>query len=161
MDMNWRRYLEIIGPQLFLRYRKRLMQPGISWEVWRAYPGASLPDVWLRVHAGRQLIRNGDAFAALAWVRCARRSTDDITDGEVAGPTGASDREGRASVRFGAAAFGLFCGLTLAGMLTGDAVWPALLGGAIGALTMLMVSARGGGKQGRSPALPGSRLGHV
>lgn len=65
----WANHLEIVGAELFQRYRKRLMQPGILFEIRRDYPALSWPDLLVRVHAGRQIIRNGGDFEALAAIR--------------------------------------------------------------------------------------------
>lgn len=72
----WPRHLEVVGSELFLRYRKRLMQPWISLEICRDYPGLSIADVLVRVHAGRQIIRDGDEFEALAQIRSGRWDAD-------------------------------------------------------------------------------------
>lgn len=69
---EWAVSLEIIGPEIFLAYRKRLMQPGISLLIWRDQLGLSLPDVACRVYAGRRLIRDGQDFEALAAIRSGR-----------------------------------------------------------------------------------------
>ena len=72
----WPRHLEVVGSELFLRYRKRLMQPWISLEICRDYPGLSIADVLVRVHAGRQIIRDGEEFEALAEIRSGRWVND-------------------------------------------------------------------------------------
>lgn len=66
---TWPQRLDVVGSELFRRYRKRLREPGISWEIRRDYPGLALPDVWLRVHEARKIIRDGEDFAALTAIR--------------------------------------------------------------------------------------------
>ena len=65
----WQKNLETVGADLFQRYRKRLMLPGIAMEIRRDYPGLSIADVFVRVHAGRRIIQDGDDFRALRAIR--------------------------------------------------------------------------------------------
>jgi hypothetical protein len=66
---DWQENLETMGAEIFQNYRKRLMQPGIAMEIRRAYPGLSMVDVLIRVHAGRRIIQDGDDFRALHAIR--------------------------------------------------------------------------------------------
>ena len=110
----WSRRLEVVGSELFLRYRKRLLQPGIGLEIWRAYPGLSLPDVWLRVHAARQIIRAGDDFAALAAIRQGRWGRERHSSDRTQRGVPRVDRASHLLVTIGGALFAMFCGLSLA-----------------------------------------------
>ena len=110
----WSRRLEVVGSELFLRYRKRLLQTGISLEIWRAYPGLSLPDVWLRVHTARQIIREGDDFVALAAIRQGRWRQERHPSDRSPRGIPRVDRASRLLVTIGGALFALFCGLSLA-----------------------------------------------
>lgn len=65
----WQRNLEVVGAEIFLRYRKRLLVSGIVWEIRSDYPGLSIPDVLFRVHAARTIIREGDDFRAMEAIR--------------------------------------------------------------------------------------------
>ena len=114
LERAWSRQLEVVGSELFLRYRKRLLETGISLQIWRDYPGLSLPDVWLRVHAARRIVRDGNDFAALAAIR---RGHWQQVDGPARGAHGNAppeDRVSRSLVRIGGALFVIFCGLSLA-----------------------------------------------
>lgn len=141
---EWRGHLEIIGAELFQRYRKRLMSPGVVREMRRDYPGLSLPDVLLRVHAGQRLIEQGRDFQALAAIRggdwqryldsqaeAARRRGD---------PVGQGDRISRWLVKGGGVLFGGFCLLSLA---------PALSPGAVILVPLLLTVTIGVGLFGR------------
>ncbi|MDJ0739449.1 MAG: hypothetical protein QNJ91_07010 [Gammaproteobacteria bacterium] len=116
----WTQYLDVVGSELFLRYRKRLREPGISWQVWRDYPALSLPDVLVRVHAARQIVRNGDGFAALAAIRAGRWRP--VT----ARPAGATPRRddpaSRALVGIGRGLFVLFCVLSMSAAVAATVV---------------------------------------
>lgn len=76
LDPAWQRNLEIIGAPLFLRYRKRLLVPGIMLEIRRAHPGLSWVDILVRVHAGRQIIHDRHAFDALEAIRTGQWQQD-------------------------------------------------------------------------------------
>ena len=110
----WHVQLETIGSELFLRYRKRLMEPGISLEIRRDYPGLPLFDLLIRVHAGRQLIQNGDDFRALRALRSgqwqqmlhARKNPPATADGHC-------DRMSQLLVVFGGLLFAGFCSLSM------------------------------------------------
>jgi len=105
----WPRHLEVVGSELFLRYRKRLMRPRISLEICRDYPGLSILDVMVRVHAGRQIIRDGDEFEALAQIRAGRWDTGKQLlqpDNDV--PPGGDDPVSALLVRFGRGLFAAF-----------------------------------------------------
>lgn len=117
----WSRRLEVVGSELFLRYRKRLLRPGIGLEIWRTYPGLSLPDVWLRVHMARQIIRDGDDLAALAAIR--RGGWRRERHPSHRSPRGLPrvDRASRLLVKIGGALFTLFCGLSLAAAVSAGA----------------------------------------
>ncbi len=114
-DTAWHVQLETIGSELFLRYRKRLMEPGISLEIRRDYPGLPLFDLLIRVHAGRQLIQNGDDFRALRMLRSgqwqqmlrARENPPAMID------KGRGDRLSQLLVVFGGVLFAGFCSLSL------------------------------------------------
>jgi len=125
---DWWRSLEIIGAELFQRYRKRLMTPGIALEIRRDYPGLSLPDILLRVHAGRRILQDGDDFRALAAIRsgrwqchlaaCAQSRSD---------PRTAGDCLSRWLIRLGGLLFVVFCTLPLIAALPGGAADGAVL----------------------------------
>jgi len=66
---DWHDQLEIVGAAIFLRYRKRLNEPGILWAIRSEQAGLSLLDLWIRVHAGRRLITEGNDFLALQTIR--------------------------------------------------------------------------------------------
>lgn len=115
-DATWHALLETIGSELFLRYRKRLMEPGISLEMRRDYPGLPLVDLLIRVHAGRRLIKNGDDFRALRAVRngqwqrvLAARARVPAVDGR------RGDRLSEWLVRLGGLLAAGFCSLSLLG----------------------------------------------
>jgi len=61
----WHADLDTIGVALFLRYRKRLLEPGIAFEIKCDYPDLPLLDLIFRVYAGRRLLRRGDGLRAL------------------------------------------------------------------------------------------------
>lgn len=114
---NWQGNLEIIGAELFQRYRKRLMENGIMLEIWRDYPGLSLADLWVRVHAGRRLLQDGDDFVALQAIRdgswdAYRRSHAARIAPKAARP----DRMSPMLVNLGAVIFAVFCVLMLLGI---------------------------------------------
>ncbi|WP_078120400.1 hypothetical protein [Thiosocius teredinicola] len=114
---NWQDNLEIIGAELFQRYRKRLMKNGIALEIWQDYPGLSLPDLWVRVHAGRQILLNGDDFIALQAIRDG--SWDSYRRSVPIREKNAGLRQDRLSqvmVRVGATIFAAFCLLTIIGI---------------------------------------------
>lgn len=130
--MNWQDYLEIVGERIFLRYRKRLMQPGITLEILRDHPGASLIDAAIRVHAGRRLLRDGDDFRAMALIRSGVRPERAAAAPVAAvGRAGPADGLSRGLVILGGMIFALFCLLTL-----GDVMGVAglLVGGVLAAL---------------------------
>lgn len=125
---GWRQSLEIIGAELFQRYRKRLMTPGIALEIRRDFPGLALPDILLRVHAGRRILQDGDDFRALAAIRsgrwrchlaaCERARVEQQTAG---------DRVSCWMVQLGGLLFIGFCALSLIAVLPGGAGDGALL----------------------------------
>ena len=115
----WSRQMEVVGSELFLRYRKRILENGISMEIWRDYPGLSLPDVWLRVHAARQIVRDGEDFAALAAIRHGRWQWVDDPRGRARDDAPRDDRVSRTLVMTGGALFVVFCGLSLAVAVSG------------------------------------------
>lgn len=128
---GWWPSLEIIGAELFQRYRKRLMTPGIALEIRRDFPGLALPDILLRVHAGRRILQDGDDFRALAAIRsgrwqchlaaCERARVEQRTAG---------DRVSRGLVQLGGLLFVGFCALSLI------AVMPSGAGGAVLSLSV-------------------------
>lgn len=69
----WRRDLETAGSAFFLRYRKRLFEPGILLTLWREYPGVPVLDLWLRLQAGRRVVAFGHGLEALAAIRRGER----------------------------------------------------------------------------------------
>jgi len=113
MDV-WQKNLETVGADLFQRYRKRLMLSGIAMEIRRDYPGLSIADVFVRVHAGRRIIQDGDDFRALRAIRSGQwekirreRSTGHQQSGEP------RDRISGILIAVGAVLFAGFCLLTL------------------------------------------------
>lgn len=120
----WRRHLEIIGAELFQRYRKRLLSPGVVREIRRDYPGLSLPDVLVRVHAGRRLIEQGEDFRALAAIRSGdwQRHLERRVILRRSDPEAGRDRVSRALVKTGGGLFATFCLLSLAPALSAGAV---------------------------------------
>ena len=114
---DWAQHLEVVGCELFLRYRKRLLQPGISWQVWRDYPGLSLPDVWVRVHAARQIVRQGADFAALAAIRHGDWIAPAAAGRAASEPRRDHDRASRAMICIGRLMFVLFCLLSLSAVV--------------------------------------------
>jgi hypothetical protein len=66
---DWHDQLEIIGAEIFLRYRKRLNEPGILWTMRSEQAGLSLADLWVRLRAGRRLLADGNDFLALQVIR--------------------------------------------------------------------------------------------
>lgn len=111
---DWRRHLEVIGAELFQRYRKRLMMPGIALEIRRDFPGLSLPDVLVRVHAGRCLLASGQDFRALREIRSGRwqRYLAERSGGGAV-RRARVDRVSRWLVRGGGLMFASFCALSV------------------------------------------------
>ena len=110
---EWAIYLEIIGPEIFLAYRKRLIQPGISLVIWRDHVGLSLPDIACRVYAGRRLIREGRDFEALAALRSGRwRELDQCSESGF-GKRSRRDGLSRMQVLLGGLLFFLLVSLSL------------------------------------------------
>jgi hypothetical protein len=112
---RWQAHLEVIGSALFQRYRKRLTQPGITWEIQRDYPGLSLPDVMIRVHAGRRIIGDGQDFAALQAIRNGswQQASRPHRPHRHRGPA-RRDRLSRFMVTLGGRLFGAYCLASLA-----------------------------------------------
>jgi hypothetical protein len=110
----WRPHLETVGAEIFLRYRKRLLEPGIAWEIRRDYPGLGLIDVLVRVSAGRRIIRDGDDFLVLALVRSGRwrQMLRAAGRGQATRPRRV-DRLSRQLVRLGGVLVAGFCLLSL------------------------------------------------
>lgn len=130
---DWRSHLEIIGAALFLRYRKRLMSPGITLEIWREFPGLSLLDVLVRVHAGRKIIRDGDDLHAVQVIRSGhwQRHQDARAQRQRRGSQFADDRLSKALVNTGGVIFAGFCVLSLvAGVAAEVGGWQAPAAGA-------------------------------
>jgi hypothetical protein len=118
----WQEDLETVGAELFQRYRKRMMLPGIATEIRRDYPGLSIADVLVRVHAARRIIRDGDDFRALQAIRSGdwqrirqqheiRRQTADVR----------RDGISRVLVTLGAVLFAGFCLLSLVALMSAGA----------------------------------------
>jgi len=125
--MNWQQQLEIVGAEIFLRYRKRFLSPGIRAEIRRDYPGLSLPDVWLRVYAGRWVIREGAEFCALDMIRSG--AWDKGMRARSSRPLGSGERQGivsRIQVAIGGALFAAYCLLSMGAALA-DSLPLALL----------------------------------
>lgn len=120
-DTQWQAHLEVIGATLFQRYRKRLMQPGITWEIHRDYPGLSLPDILIRVHAGRRILSEGQDFVALQAIR--NGSWEPMAGREVAScdMRMRRDRLSRLLVTLGGMLFGAYCLVSLATSVSGGA----------------------------------------
>lgn len=114
----WHDQLETMGAELFLRYRKCLDEPGVLWRMHQDYPGLSWPDLLIRLRAGRQLIREGHAFAALQLIRDGRWAGLLAERRERLAHTAAlrhagTDRLARWQVALGGLLFAVFCGLSL------------------------------------------------
>ena len=111
---DWQENLETVGAEIFQTYRKRLMQPGIAMEIRRAYPGLSMVDVLIRVHAGRQIIRVGDDFRALQAIRSGRwKQTRREHEKPPVVAGGRRDQVSRLLVNLGGFLFAGFCLLSL------------------------------------------------
>jgi hypothetical protein len=122
---DWQKNLETVGAEIFQTYRKRLLQPGIALEIRRAYPGLSMLDVLIRVHAGRQIIQDGDDFCALQairnglWqqIRQEREERPLLAEGR-------RDQVSRLLVKVGGVLFAGFCMLSLlAALPDGPGAW--------------------------------------
>jgi len=111
---DWRKHLETAGANFFQRYRKRLLLPGIALDICEELPELSLLDVMFRVHAGRQIIRNGDDFRALRAIRsgCWQR-TERQCDMAAVERNRRIDRISRFQVILGSLLFAGFCLLSL------------------------------------------------
>jgi hypothetical protein len=140
----WQKNLEIIGAELFQRYRKRLLAPGIVWVIRDDYPGLSFLDVMIRVHAGRRIIELGDDFRALRAIRSGNWQRV-LWHKERRRPTAGERKDwlSRALVRLGGALFTGFCLLCiLASLATGPGGgWLVLILGCCG-LTFFAVAHR-------------------
>lgn len=124
---GWRQSLEVIGAELFQRYRKRLMTPGIALQIRRDFPGLPLLDVMLRVHAGRRILQDGDDFRALAAIRSGRWQCHRAAPGQTRVEQWAvGDRVSRGLVRLGGLLFVGFCALSLIAVVPGEAGGAAL-----------------------------------
>jgi hypothetical protein len=127
----WQENLEVIGTELFQRYRKRLLAPGITREICNDYPGLSILDALIRVHAGRRIIAQGDDFHALQaihsgqWQRARRqheRGRPAVRERR--------DRLSRSLVRLGGVLFAVFALLfVLAILAAGPGAWLVLIPG--------------------------------
>lgn len=117
---NWHDQLETIGADLFLRYRKRLDEPGILWTMREEQPDLSILDLWVRLQAGRRLVAESNDFRALVmirsgeWQRLLRHHRAERT-GERRG-----DRVSRVLVMLGEALVMLFGLLILSAWLPAD-----------------------------------------
>jgi hypothetical protein len=122
---DWQENLETVGAEIFQNYRKRLMQPGIAMEIRRAYPGLSMVDVLIRVHAGRQIIRVGDDFCALHAIRSGRwEQTCQERGKRPVVAEGRRDQVSRLLVKLGGFLFAGFCVLSLlAALPDGPGAW--------------------------------------
>lgn len=135
---TWQHNLEIAGADFFQRYRKRLMNPGITFDIWRDHPGWSLLDILVRVNAARRLLRDGHEFIALQTIRDGRwqpvagRSRPPAEGG----CDGGHDRVSPILVVFGACLFASFFMLSM---------WFAVSASAPGMLALGMLSAVGCG----------------
>ena len=120
-DLPWHAQLETIGTELFLRYRKRLMEPGITLEIRAAYPGHSLVDLLIRVNAGRRLIREGADFRALQAIHDGQWAEIQWARARQGGEHAArGDGLSRFLVTLGGVLFAGLCGLSL--LTVGSAV---------------------------------------
>lgn len=119
----WENNLEIVGAELFQRYRKHLMLPGIAMEIRRDYPGLSIVDVLIRVHAGRQIILDGDDFRALRAIRSGRwRQVLQEWETRRLDAGGRRDPVSRFLVTLGGILFTGFCLLSLLASLSGGPI---------------------------------------
>lgn len=110
----WQENLETVGAQIFQTYRKRLMLPGIAWEIRRDYPGLSIVDVLIRVHAGRKIIRGGHDFLALQLIRSGRWcQMRQVRENQRLGAGRRHDQVSRLLVTLGGLLFIGFCLLSL------------------------------------------------
>lgn len=143
---RWADRLDIVGSEIFLRYRKRLLTPGIAGEIRRDYPGLSLVDVLVRVHAARRIVEQGDDFAALMAIR--RGEWRPTPSAHAVGGRQADaryDRLSRALVRIGKGMFVLFCAGGLgAAMSNGAASVNASVVPLILVLVFLLLGSLGG-----------------
>jgi hypothetical protein len=87
---EWLGWLEIAGAEIFLRYRKRLKEPGILLVMRHAHPELSYPDLAVRLFAARQLVESGNELIALRSIRSgefrqmialSRGCRDEVVDG--------------------------------------------------------------------------------
>ena len=117
---DWHEHLETVGAEIFQSYRKRLLQPGIAMEIRRAYPGLSMLDVLIRVHAGRRIIQDGDDFCALQAIRSGRWQQHFRQEREKrsVGEQGRRDQLSRLLVKLGGLLFAGFCVLSLLASVT-------------------------------------------
>jgi hypothetical protein len=114
---DWHDQLEIIGAAMFLRYRKRLDEPGILWAMRSEQAGLSLLDLWVRLQAGRRLLADGNDFLALQAIRSGewqqllqQREAERVVDRR-------GDGLSRVLVALGEGMVILFCLLTLSAWL--------------------------------------------
>lgn len=142
---RWQARLEIVGSEIFLRYRKRLMSPGIVSEIRRDYPSLGLIDVLVRVAAARQIIRDGDDFTALAAIRAGGWLEKNVAQRRHQGvPDQHIDRTAQPLVTLGRGLFAAFCTIVLLAAVDGNAQEPAPLPGLLAALAIPLVIAVGG-----------------
>ena len=124
---DWRDDLETVGAELFHRYRKRFLRPGILWEIRHDYPGLGWVDLWFRIHAARRLLHEGHDFAALQAIRsghwrrrlAARQAAGTATERRL-------DPWSRRLVRLGGVLFLVFC--LLLSSAAGLSPWLLLVG---------------------------------
>lgn len=117
---RWAGWLDIVGSEIYVRYRKRMLRPGVVVEIRRDYPGLGLLDVLVRVYAARRILLARDDFAALAAIRAGdwrdgrvsqHRRSDRATDRR-------SDAGSRALVWLGGVLFVVFCAMTTTAAVT-------------------------------------------
>lgn len=138
---NWQKNLETVGVEIFQRYRKRLLLPGIALEIRDDYPGLSWLDALVRVHAGRQILRDGDDFLVLQAIHSGRwQRFRQHREAARPGEDRRSDRFSRCQVILGGVLFAGFCLLSLlAAFAGGSAAWPAV--GPMLALSVVLIAA--------------------
>lgn len=122
---QWFPLLETVGAELFLRYRKRWLEPDIGLEIRRDYPGQPIVDILLRVAAARRLVRAGWEFEALEAIRSGRweRHLNEREHNRRRTDAG-QDRVSRGLVTLGGVGFAGFCALpVLSGLASGGAAW--------------------------------------
>ena len=139
----------IVGAEIFQTYRKRLLLPGIAMEIRRDYPGLSILDVLVRVHAGRQIIRDGEDFRALQASRSgAWQQMPKEYENRRASAGGRRDRVSRLLVTLGGFLFAGFCLLSLLSVVSGGPGAWLIVGMGLGFVAALLCWRRLSGGEG-------------